>query len=149
MLKVYLDNCCYSRPFDDLRQAKVNDEATAKLYVQSLIKFNVLKLYYSFISLAEIFDCPYEDKQNAILRFISEVNAVYIGSDKTGDIIPFVKEIMATGIKEKDARHVACAIYAECDYLLTTDKRLLNYKTDKIKLVNPIDFVKIWEGNNG
>jgi predicted nucleic acid-binding protein len=126
----------------------VNKEATAKLYVQKLIKFNTLKLCYSFISLAEIFDCPYEDKQNGILKFISEINTEYIGTDKTDTVIPFVNEIIATGIKEKDARHVACAIYAECDYLLTTDKRLLKYKSEKIKLINPVDFVKIWEGKN-
>ena len=27
MLKLYLDNCCYNRPFDDLRQEKINLEA--------------------------------------------------------------------------------------------------------------------------
>ena len=30
MLKIYLDNCCCGRPFDDLSQEKINDEATAK-----------------------------------------------------------------------------------------------------------------------
>jgi predicted nucleic acid-binding protein len=149
MLKIYLDNCCYSRPFDDLNQTKVNEEAAAKLFVQSMIKFKVMKLYYSYISLAEIYDCPYKDIKDAVLKFIKEVNAEYIGADKESDINPFVEEIMKTGIREKDSRHVACAIYAGCDYILTTDKRLLKYKTDKIKLVNPIDFVKIWEGNNG
>ena len=148
MLKIYLDNCCYNRPFDDLSQLKINVEANAKLYVQSLIKFNSIKLYYSFVSLVEIFDCPYKDKQDAILKFIGEVNGEYIGTDKTDVIIPFVKEIMETGIKEKDARHVACAIYSGCDYFLTTDKRLLNYKTNEIKIINPVDFIKIWEENN-
>ena len=27
MLKLYLDNCCYNRPFDDLRQEKIKLEA--------------------------------------------------------------------------------------------------------------------------
>jgi hypothetical protein len=31
MLKIYLDNCCYNRPFDDLSQEKVKDESTAKI----------------------------------------------------------------------------------------------------------------------
>ena len=52
-----------------------------------------------------------------------------------------VNEIMATGVKYKDGVHVACAIYAGADYLLTTDMRLLKYHTDKIKLLNPIDFI--------
>ena len=29
MLKLYLDNCCYSRPFDDLTQEKNNLESQA------------------------------------------------------------------------------------------------------------------------
>ena len=27
MINVYLDNCCYNRPFDDLRQEKIKLEA--------------------------------------------------------------------------------------------------------------------------
>ncbi len=27
MLKLYLDNCCYNRPFDDLTQEKINLES--------------------------------------------------------------------------------------------------------------------------
>ncbi len=26
MINVYLDNCCYDRPFDDLRQEKIRQE---------------------------------------------------------------------------------------------------------------------------
>lgn len=55
-------------------------------------------------------------------------------------------KIMETGVKYKDACHVASAIIAECDYLISTDKRLLKYKSDKIKLVNPIEFVGEMEG---
>ena len=41
--------------------------------------------------------------------------------------------------------HVACAIYAGCDYFLSTDKRLLKYTSDKIKIMNPIDFIREME----
>ena len=51
---------------------------------------------------------------------------------------------MKSGIKLKDASHTACAIMAKCDYLITTDKRLLKYRDERIKIVNPIEFVKIW-----
>lgn len=27
MLKIYLDNCCFNRPFDDLTQEKINLES--------------------------------------------------------------------------------------------------------------------------
>ena len=40
-----------------------------------------------------------------------------------------------------DSWHVACAIIAEAEYFLTTDKRLLKYKTDSIRMINPVDFI--------
>ena len=48
---------------------------------------------------------------------------------------------METGIKFKDACHVASTIYAECSYFISTDKRLLKYQTNEIKMVTPIKFV--------
>ena len=35
-MRVYLDNCCYNRPFDDQTQVKVLIETLAKLNIQSL-----------------------------------------------------------------------------------------------------------------
>ena len=61
------------------------------------------------------------------------------------DIEIIARDIQKTGVKQMDAWHVACAIHAHADYFLTTDKRLLKYRTDKIKLVNPIDFIALTE----
>ena len=54
---------------------------------------------------------------------------------------------MATGIKYKDACHVASAMIAGCEYLITTDKRLLKYKSEKLKIINPVQFVDEMEDN--
>jgi len=51
---------------------------------------------------------------------------------------------MQTGIKLKDASHTACAIVAKCDYLITTDKRLLKFQDERIKVINPIEFLETW-----
>jgi hypothetical protein len=37
-MRVYLDNCCFNRPFDDQSQARVRLEAEAKLEIQQRIK---------------------------------------------------------------------------------------------------------------
>ena len=37
-MRVYLDNCCYNRPFDDQTQPSVRLETEAKLLVQSLMR---------------------------------------------------------------------------------------------------------------
>ena len=40
-----------------------------------------------------------------------------------------------------DSAHVVAAIVAGCDYFITTDDRKLKYRTDRIKIVTPIQFV--------
>ena len=77
-MKVYLDNCCYNRPYDDQSYLRISLESQAKLYVQHLIR--------------------------------------------------------ATGVKAADACHVACAEFSGCDYFLTTDDRILKYKSEKTTL---------------
>ena len=37
-MKVYLDNCCYNRPYDDQTNLRIQIESQAKLAVQSRIR---------------------------------------------------------------------------------------------------------------
>ena len=57
-----------------------------------------------------------------------------------GEIEKIAEEVMETGVKFKDACHIASAIFASADYFISTDSRLLKYQTDKIKLINPVDY---------
>ena len=42
--------------------------------------------------------------------------------------------------------HLACAIYAGCEYLLTTDIRFQKrYKGNEIRILNPLEFVNLVE----
>ena len=90
---------------------------------------------------------PYTARREAIKAFINNNSAEYLSPDNHKKVSSKAKEIMKEGIKYKDALHVASAIIADCDYMLTTDIRLLKYKTDEIKLCNPVDFVTEMEGN--
>ena len=49
MLRVYLDNCCYNRPYDDQSQLKISMEAQAKLEIQQQIRDGNLYLTVSYI----------------------------------------------------------------------------------------------------
>jgi len=64
-----------------------------------------------------------------------------IDLDETQEIIEIAEVAKNTGLKIKDSLHVACAIVANCDYLLTTDKRFLKYKDDRIQVLNPMQFL--------
>ena len=43
-MKVYLDNCCYNRPYDNQNYLSISLETQAKLLVQLLIKEKRLEL---------------------------------------------------------------------------------------------------------
>ena len=48
-IKIYLDNCCYNRPYDEQTQPKVVIETLAKLYIQELVLNHKLDLVWSYI----------------------------------------------------------------------------------------------------
>jgi len=107
-----------------------------------LIKGNKLKLVSSYILWYENGQNPYEIRQVAIRKFIEANTFEYIGSDQSDIVRQKAQFIMDTGIKPKDAQHIACAITAGCDYFLSTDDRLLKYRTGEIILLNPVDFIE-------
>jgi predicted nucleic acid-binding protein len=147
-MKVYLDNCCYNRPYDDQSYLSISLEAQAKLLVQSLIKEKHLELASSFVLDYENSCNPYMDRKNAVNDFLNENVTDYIGSEKSEEVIKRAEVVMATGVKMKDSCHIVCAEMMNCDYLLTTDKRMLKYKSNIVKLLNPIDFVDLLNGGN-
>lgn len=64
MLKIYLDNCCYNRPFDDLRQEKINLEANA---IENILEKHIahkVKIYTSRAIDYEINKISSKDKKD-------------------------------------------------------------------------------------
>ena len=145
-MKIYLDNCCYNRPYDDQSQLRISLETQAKLHIQDLVKHKKTDLVTSYVLWYENSQNPFEVRKLSISEFIQENTAEYIDVDKAEDIRTKAEEIMKTGVKMKDAYHIACAIYAKCNYFLTTDDRLLKYASEEIQMLNPIDFIRRWEG---
>lgn len=140
-MRVYLDMCCYNRPYDDQSQIKVSLETQAKLHIQDQIQKKQLELVASYMLRYECGQNPYEMRRKAIMQFIDTHTAAYVGLERKNEIESIAAEIMNTGVKFKDACHVASALYAKCKYFVSTDKRLLKYRTDQIRLVTPIEFV--------
>ena len=144
-MKVYLDNCCYNRPYDDQSQLRISLETQAKLQIQSMIRAKEIELVTSYVLLYENSRNPYESRQKAIRGFIRENTATYIDIDRAAEVKALADKVIATGVKTADAHHVACAVLAESDYFLTTDDRLLKYKTDKLCMADPTEFIREWE----
>jgi len=146
-LRIYLDNCCFNRPYDDQNLLSVFLETQAKLSIQELVRADELSLVWSTI-------LDYENSRNpddAIRDEIStwrKVSSVIIHQSES--IIKNAAEINKSGIGKKDSLHIACAIDAKTDFFITTDKGIIrkrNFITG-INIVNPVDFISILEDKN-
>jgi len=64
------------------------------------------------------------------------------------EIIQLAEDIERIGVKSKDALHLACAIFSNCKYFITTDAKMLNKSIEGITVINPIDFIKNLEDDS-
>ena len=65
----------------------------------------------------------------------------------TDEISKKSAELMKLGLRVNDSFHVACAIFTNADYFITTDKGILNKGISEIKVIDPVDFVFLTEGS--
>jgi len=82
---------------------------------------------------------PFEEVRNRIAEWKN------IASDDCGltdEIAEKAAQLMMLGLRQMDASHIACAIYLDADYFLTTDKKVINKPITEISVLNPIDFVR-------
>ena len=113
-MKIYLDNCCYNRPYDDQSQLRISLETQAKLYIQDLIRQQKLDLVSSYILWYENSQNPFEIRKRSISEFIQNNTTEYIDIDKAEDIKEKADEIMKTGVKMKDERCLPCSLRNLC-----------------------------------
>ena len=138
MIRVYLDTCCFNRPYDIQSHLIVELETIAKLKVQELIADGEFEMVSSYILEMENDANPYLERKIAIESFL---RYAAIDIDENQEVIDIANTAKLSGLKTKDALHLACAVIARCNYFLTTDRRLLKYQDSRIKLLNPIQFL--------
>lgn len=143
--RIYLDNCCYNRPYDDQSFKAIGLEAEAKLYIQDNIRNGKIELAWSFMLDFENSANPYEERKESIedWKVLSMENIKAI--EEVRDLAKRLET--AYTIKPKDALHLACAIETKSQYFLTTDRILLKKASQlkEITVINPVDFIIIWE----
>ena len=141
--RVYLDNCCFNRPYDDQSHLKIELETKAKIRIQEMIIDGQLELVISYILEYENDNNPFLERSVAIEDFFKYAN---IDIDESHEVLSIAEQTKNAGLKTKDALHVACAIVAKCDYLITTDTRFLKYSDSRITVLNPMEFLLKMEG---
>jgi len=136
-IRVYLDNCAYNRPYDDQTQPKVTLETLAKLHIQELVLKQEIDIVWSYILKFENSRNVFTAKRAAIAQW-EKISTCFV--QKSDSVTALARQIEATGIRPADSLHIACAITAQCDYMVTVDKRILKYKDNRIIICNPVDF---------
>jgi hypothetical protein len=70
-MRVYMDNCCFNRPFDVQTQTRVRLETEAKLEIQQRIKDKSIELAWSYLLDYENQANPFDERREAIARWRS------------------------------------------------------------------------------
>jgi len=141
--KLYLDNCCFNRPFDDQSQLLVRLETEAKLFIQQGIKEGTFELVWS---------CILDDENDAnpfpvLKRRIKIWRSFAVQDIEISDeVMRWAKHFHSKGIRSMDALHLACAKIAKVDSFITTDLGILKKQLEDIRVLNPLDFVQQIKG---
>ena len=140
-MRVYLDNCCFNRPFDDQRQTRVRLEAEAKLCIQEHICSGELELVWSYMLDFENAANPFEERRTTISGWRQYAR---IDVEETAMILQRATILAGMGLKAKDAVHLACAIAGASTYFVTTDDDILKRRQDvhDITVLDPTAFVR-------
>ena len=143
-MRIYLDNCCFNRPFDSQGQVRVRLETEAKLRIQERVVSGEIELAWSYMLDYENAANPFEERRTAVSlwRTLAIVDIV-----ETPALLENARSLVALGLRSKDALHVACAVEAGCEYFVTTDDILLKKlsRYTRILTVDPTAFVRSTE----
>jgi predicted nucleic acid-binding protein len=141
-MRIYLDTCCYNRPFDDQHQERVHIESEAILIIIKRAQQNLDEIIGSDVlnlEMSQIFD---EDKKQKI-KDLYEIAGTKVRY--TEYIFERAQDIMLkSSIRAFDSLHIACAKKAKADVLLTTDDALEKASLRlelSISVMNPLKYL--------
>ena len=143
-MRIYLDNCCYNRPFDDLTQERIHLESEAVLTILNLVQSGKLELIGSDVLRLEMSRMKDPIKRQRVIALYSIVENEIKYTDKIKERAEEIQK--ESNIKLFDSLHIASAEMGAADALLTTDDKLEKASANptlKLRVVNPLIFA--WE----
>ena len=131
LMRLYLDVCCFNRPFDDQAQTRIRLETESKLVLQDLVRTGKHALVWSYIMDFEVANNPFEERIRHILEWRKLASEVIHECDA---VLEVAKCLVSDGVSAYDALHVGCAVAGRCDVFVSTDDRLLR-KVERTGLI--------------
>ncbi|HOV15432.1 MAG TPA: PIN domain-containing protein [Spirochaetota bacterium] len=143
-LKLYLDTCCYNRPFDDQTDGKIHLESEAIISILRLYEQNQIDIFGSEIIDFEISKIPDIIKRYKVFEISKLTKEKLIINNDVEERSLFLEKI---GFKAFDALHIAIAEINKIDIFISTDRKLYNLSKKEVKnmlifIKNPLEFIK-------
>ncbi len=141
MKKIYLDVCCFNRPFDDQTQERIKLETEAILLILKRIELREWEWVSSETMNFEIAQTPSVERRNRVnsLMEFSSLHFVLLDSN----LIKRGEELEKKGFGAYDGLHIACAEHGQADVLLTVDDKMrrlgIRYSQQlNVRIENPL-----------
>jgi len=143
---MYLDLCCFNRPYDDQSQVRVRLETEAKLSLQDKVRGGACQLVWSAVLDLENSKNPYLEHMQAISQWRALATHHVMAN---AQVMAMAEPLVASGVHTFDALHVASAMVGKAELFITTDDRLLRRvrHLQDIKVMFPVDalaFLENW-----
>lgn len=140
-MKIYLDNCCFNRPFDDQSQLRIRLESEAKLKIQEEIRSGRFKLVWSYILDYENGKNPFQERK---IRIAAWKKYADLDIQESEVLLESANTLNQIGLQKIDTLHISCAIISKCSYFLSTDDTILRRRGEigDINVIDPIAFIK-------
>ena len=141
-MRIYLDTCCYNRPYDDQSQNRIHDESEAILSILHRTQTNDDTILGSDILAWEISQISDSHRRFKVLTLYQSAK----------EIVPYNTEIKnraaelraQSSIRSLDSLHIASAEWGKADVFLTTDDRLIRACRKlplPVRALNPVSFL--------
>ncbi|MDE0398015.1 MAG: type II toxin-antitoxin system VapC family toxin, partial [Candidatus Poribacteria bacterium] len=141
-LRIYLDTCCLSRPFDDQTQARIRQETEVIGRIMLQFRAEHWDWISSEVLIDEVERISDLNQRLQIKDWLTE--AYQTVSIRTSEISRG-KHLETLKFKEDDALHLACAESASVDIFLTTDDKFLRRaKCYNVRLRVRVENPYIW-----
>ncbi len=144
MNKIYLDVCCFSRPFDDQTQDRIRLESETIL----LIIYHFESGDWQWVG-SEALELEVHEAPDAIKKSRVELLMKYISQNVLIEVaeIERAEQLEKEGFTAFDALHLACAESGGADIFLTTDDRLVRLAARlsaklHLRVENPLIWLK-------
>jgi predicted nucleic acid-binding protein len=143
-MRIYLDTCCFNRPFDNQAQHRIQVESQAVLLILDQESQGLVTLVGSEVLASEV-SAIQDEERRARVEVLTATASIHVRS--TDAIRLRGHELEKLGFGGYDALHIASAEAAPADVLITTDDQMVKRARRMqhhlgVRIVNPLTWVQ-------